>query len=99
LNVSVSITVRVPVLVVEVSTVLVLVVSDCIVPVVVAPVSVTDSELSVTVERVVKLVLRGDAKVVVLIPATEPVVVVVVVNVLVFTGDPVDVVVVEVTTV
>ena len=97
---SVSETVTVPALVVVLSRVPVLVVvSDCTVPVVVAPVSVTDSELSVMVETVVKLVLRGDVKVVVLIPATEPVVVVVVVNVLVFTGDSVDVVVVEVTAV
>ena len=43
--------------------------------------------------------LRGDVKVVVVVPATGPVIVVVVMRVSVFTGDSVDVLVVELTTV
>ena len=82
-KVSVSVIVIVPPLVVVLSTVPVLVVSyDETVPVVVTPVSVTTS-LGLTVELVEELVLKGEVNVVVLVLATEPVVVVVVTRVLV----------------
>jgi len=86
-NVSVSVTVTVPSLVVETSLVEVLtVVSDETVPIVLVPVRTVVSPNEDVVELVEKLVTRGEVKVVVLVPAVSPVVVVVVVRVLVFVG-------------